>query len=227
VIDPRFLNPWGLVTPRAGTAHGAGNDPLFHALYYARAKALGKKAEELEAGTLLCMAYPKYELKPGLVARRPPPDTLHQESFDNVFAWLSTGSKIIARRMLWYGFWHFGFFDTDKSGVKVFGFTLPKWEDWLWRYPHVWAIAVPTAFPCLAPVYRPYIRFISRFMNANHPSGWLLDWLWFERAVALKAGNPQGMDHFGWAYRESQAAFEFAARDQMDHDNPIITMEEV
>lgn len=96
---------------------------------------------------------------PGLLLRTPD-NQFGQEQWDNLLG-LAVGCIIteniqFPRQVLWYGIRHAFFFNTDG---KLEG------KDFLGRFPQVWALMLPAAFPKLKWLFYPFARLVHRLMK--------------------------------------------------------------
>jgi hypothetical protein len=201
VIGKEWININKMVIARKD-GRGGGNLPLYTAI----TRILDDSTDPL----WLSWASWAHQMKFGLYARDPR-NTQKQETWDNYLGWIAMSAQInmhtIPKDMIKYGLIHCGFFSTTGKLTK---------ESWLWRHIHLWALAVPAAYPILKLFYRPYLRLIARYLNANHPGGVILDWLWFYTADKL------GMKHE--KFKTLTKKLPEALMDQLDHDHPAIAL---
>jgi hypothetical protein len=174
VIDPVWIKPYGLIKARQ-SGGGDGNLPLYTALTLGLASDTGRLWPEYnEWSERIAAAFAAHEIAPGLV-RRTPTDT-GQETWDNLLGWTSLSLIVsrpeIARRIVKHALTHAFCFPTTGKITKESFILLP----------HLWALAIPAAFPFLRPLFRPLLRFIAGKLNADHPGGIILDWVWLYSA---------------------------------------------
>jgi hypothetical protein len=210
VIDPSWIKDYGLIKARL-SGGGDGNLPLYTAVTLGLYQdvypiVFAVHEQKLWADRIGC-AYFAHELSPGLT-RRTPTDT-GQETWDNLLGWIAlsliVGQPFIARRIVRHALTHAFFFNTNGQ---------LSWSDFQGRHVHLWLLAIPAAFPFLRPTFRPLLRLIGKTLNANHPGGVILDWVWMYSAHLM------GMTDGKLGYLNGVLAP--ALMDQMDHDQPAV-----
>lgn len=221
MLNQKFICDYGMVNPRADQGIGAGNRPLYTALWVSLLDACLENTHhrtwpvvvELDEWRRRLPNLARiHTLSPGLFKRQPT-DPL-QESHDNMLGWVNMAAIFeqgsIIRPMLWRNLKNAGVFNTDGKLT---------WDDWLWRFPHLWAAAWPVGIRPLQFFYHPQQMLIAKFMNASHPGGIILDFVWFYTLHTL--------GHTHEKLFERVAQLPAALRDQFDADHEAIELAEL
>lgn len=128
---------------------------------------------------MFARAIDRLEVEPGLYARTPDRQ-FGQEQWDNYLGLAAlcivSGNHGPARRVIWYGLKHFGFFNTDGKLES---------KDWLWRFPQVWVLMWIAAFPALKWLFWPAWWLAGAFMlppladRSGCQLAWVFHWAGF------------------------------------------------
>lgn len=154
-----------------------------------------------------------HQITPGNFVRDPR-NSQKQETWDNYLGWLNmcvnTGDVNTPRAILKHAIKNLGRFDTDNK---------PDRDDYLVRSLHVFfALLIPCAYRPMRWPFLPVMWLFGKFLNADHPGGVMLDFLYFDTCRRLGFKFKQ--------YDEVLKKLPDALRNQLDFDHPAISMAE-
>lgn len=170
IFPQEYIDKNDLVKPQI-TWDSSGNGLLYTGI----AMTLGFQLDYYPMRVRTCYLYPG-------CLERTPNNTFGQESYDDYLgtaaACIATGETGIPREILKYGFMDCFIFNTD--GVL-------QGRDFLGRFPQVWLLMFPAAFPWLKWLFALPLFVMAYFLKGNieDQSGTILQWLIQKSVVNL------------------------------------------
>ena len=173
----RWLDRFELVKPQAGSGD-SGNGILYSCIYLIFLHELDRTLiDKLWFEEII----QRCSLEPGLLMRTPNND-YGQQSWDDYLGvavvCILLNERQIAKEILSYGKAHRGFYRTKPDS---------KWNAFLWRFPQVWLLMLPAAYPWTRFPLFPFIWTLGRMMNLGgaSPNDIQLIWVYHAGCKAL------------------------------------------
>lgn len=176
-VIPAWTDKNGLVKPQRDSSD-SGNGLLYSAMLVL--------LTDLKSDAYRLVPWMRARIKectysPGCL-KRTPDGSYGQQSWDDYLgvatACVVMKDTAIPRSILLHGLLHFGFFINGKEFTAA---------GWLWRFPQVWAIMLPAAFPQVKWLFFPFIWAVGHFMkpDQNDSGGLQTMWMYFYAAQRM------------------------------------------